>query len=134
MRQDIALTGSVDQRGRVQAIGGVNRKIEGFFDVCKARGSGLTGTQGVIVPTDNVDHLMLREDVLAAAEAGRFHVWSADTVDDAMGLLSGLPCGRRGEDGAWVAGGVDARIDARLERLEEVELARARKVRGMDLS
>lgn len=128
LRQDIALTGSMDQRGRVQAIGGVNQKIEGFFDVCKARGSGLTGTQGVIVPTDNVPNLMLRQDILDAAAAGLFHVWSVDTVDDAMTLLSGLPCGERTETGAWVAEGIDARIHARLESLDTAQAERARRL------
>ena len=91
IRQSLAVTGSINQRGEVQAIGGVNEKIEGFFDICAAR--GLTGDQGVVIPESNVDHLMLREDVIAAARAGRFHVYAVRTVDEAIGLLTGVPAG-----------------------------------------
>ena len=88
LRQDIAMTGSVNQRGESQAVGGVNEKIEGFYDACVA--AGLTGTQGVIIPAANVEHLMLRDDVVEAAAAGRFHVWSITSVDEALAHLSGL--------------------------------------------
>ncbi len=91
IRQSLAVTGSINQRGEVQAIGGVNEKIEGFFDICNAR--GLTGEQGVLIPESNIDHLMLREDVIAAAQAGRFHVYSVRSVDEAVTLLTGLPAG-----------------------------------------
>ncbi|OGA15159.1 MAG: ATP-dependent protease [Betaproteobacteria bacterium RIFCSPLOWO2_02_FULL_63_19] len=91
IRQSMAVTGSVNQRGEVQAIGGVNEKIEGFFDVCNAR--GLTGDQGVVIPESNVDHLMLREDVIGAAQAGRFHVHAVRNVDEAVDLLMGMPAG-----------------------------------------
>ena len=94
IRQDLALTGSVDQRGQVQAIGGVNEKIEGFFDACAAR--GLTGTQGVLIPSANVAHLMLDERVIAAVRERRFRVWPVDTVDEAMELLTGRVAGARG--------------------------------------
>jgi len=128
LRQDLALTGAIDQRGRVQAIGGVNEKIEGFFDVCRARGDGLTGSQGVLIPTDNVGHLMLRQDVVEAIDAGRFHLWSVSTVDDAMRILSGLPCGDRDRAGAWMEDGIDARIEARVKRLVELQTERAQRL------
>ena len=91
MKQSLAVTGSVNQHGRVQPIGAVNEKIEGFFDVCSAR--GLTGDQGVVIPAANVKHLMLRQDVVEAAAAGRFHVYAVETIDQAMALLAGLPAG-----------------------------------------
>src|SRR3990172_6987362 len=89
--QSIAVTGSINQQGEVQAIGGVNEKIEGFFDICNAR--GLTGDQGVVIPESNVDHLMLREDVIAAAQAGRVHGHAVRSVDEAGSLLTGMPAG-----------------------------------------
>jgi predicted ATP-dependent protease len=89
LRQDLAVTGSVDQLGQVQAIGGVNEKIEGFFDLCRLR--GLTGGQGVLIPATNVPHLMLRRDVVSAVEAGRFHIYPILTIDQGIELLSGEP-------------------------------------------
>ena len=106
LRQSIAMTGSMNQIGEVQPIGGVNEKIEGFFDVCSAR--GLDGTQGVIVPTTNLPHLMLRPDVVEAAAAGRFSVWAVRTVDEALALLTGLPAGERGA-GRCLPGGLSER-------------------------
>lgn len=117
LRQDVAVTGSVNQHGHVQPIGGVNEKVEGFFDVC--RRVGLTGSQGVIVPRANVDHLMLRTDVVEAAAAGKFHVWAVSTVDEALEVLSGLPAGGRDADGKWVEGGFDERVQARLAAFAE---------------
>ena len=87
LRQDVAVTGSVNQHGQVQPVGGVAEKIEGFFDVCKAR--GFTGAQGALIPATNRRHLMLRDDVVDAVRAGQFHVWTADDVDDALALLTG---------------------------------------------
>jgi predicted ATP-dependent protease len=113
VRQDLALTGSVDQHGRVQAIGGVNAKVEGYFDVCSQR--GLTGEQGVLVPKSNVQHLMLREEVVAAAREGRFRVFPVETVDEALELLTGVPAGVRGEDGRFPGDSVNGRVEARLE-------------------
>lgn len=115
LRQGVAVTGSVNQHGAVQAVGGVNEKIEGFFDVCAAR--GLTGDQGVVIPAANASHLMLRADVVAAAAEGRFHIWPVTTVDEALELLTGLPAGERGPDGRWPEGTVNALVDARLEIL-----------------
>lgn len=121
LRQDIAITGSVNQRGEVQAIGGVNQKIEGFFDLCRLR--GLTGRQGVLIPQSNAQNLMLREDVVAAVRAGEFHVWIVATIDDGITLLTGVPAGERGADGEYPADSVNGRVMARLrafaERLKE---------------
>ncbi len=117
LKQSLAVTGSVNQHGQVQAIGGVNEKIEGFFDVCQAR--GLTGEQGVLIPAANVKHLMLRRDVVEAVEAGQFHIYAVETIDQGIEILTGLPAGQRGEDGQFPEGTVNHRVEARL-----VELAR----------
>ena len=120
LKQSFAMTGSVNQHGEVQAIGGVNEKIEGFFDVCSAR--GLTGDQAVIIPSANVRHLMLRDDVVAAVAEGRFHVFAASTIDEALELLTGIPAGERSERGAWTADSVNAKVEARLVALAERRL------------
>ena len=117
VRQGRAITGSVNQHGQVQPIGGVNEKIEGFFDVCRA--SGLTGDQGVLIPASNVKHLMLRADVVEAAEKGQFHVWPIETVDEAVELLTGVPAGERGADGRYPEGSVNRRVDDRLAAFAE---------------
>jgi lon-related putative ATP-dependent protease len=117
VRQGRAVTGSVNQHGQVQAIGGVNEKIEGFFEVC--RGAGLTGEQGVVIPASNVRHLMLRADVVQAAEQGLFHVWPVASVDEALELLTGLPAGERDAAGQWPEGSVNRRVDERLAALAE---------------
>lgn len=107
VRQDLAVTGSLNQHGQVQAIGGVNEKIEGFFDICNAR--GLSGSQGVVIPSANVVHLMLRQDVLDAANEGNFHIYSADSIDQALELTTG-----------YTASSIDQRVLARLEELFEL--------------
>lgn len=117
MRQDIAVTGSVNQMGRIQPIGGVNEKIEGFFLCC--RDQGFTGEQGVMIPAANLKDLMLREEVLEAVTAGRFHVWAVTTVDEGIALLTGIPAGDRDKDGTYPAGTVNALVDARLKALAE---------------
>jgi predicted ATP-dependent protease len=117
VRQDRAVTGSVDQHGRVQAVGGVNEKIEGFFDLCRAR--GLSGSQGVLIPRANVQHLMLRDDVVAAAEAGRFHVWPVDDVDTALSLLTDTPAGPPDSRGVMPEGSLNQRVTQRLLELSE---------------
>lgn len=117
LRQDLAVTGSVNQWGEVQAIGGVNEKIEGFFDVCKAR--GLTGTQGVLIPKANVQHLMLREDIVEAAAAGTFAVYPVATIDEGIALLTGISAGVRGADGLFPAGSINRLVDDRLKRFAE---------------
>lgn len=121
IRQSLAVTGSINQLGRVQAVGGVNEKVEGFFDVCRAR--GLTGDQGVIVPRANVQHLMLREDVVEAAREKRFHVWAVDDVDQAIALLTGLPAGVPDARGRLPEGSVNKRVAARLAHLSELRQA-----------
>lgn len=115
--QALALTGSVDQHGRAQPIGGVNEKIEGFFDACLER--GLTGSQGVLVPTANVQHLMLREDVVAAVAEGRFHVHAIADIDEAMALLTGVPAGARDERGQFPPDSVNGQVEARLAAFTE---------------
>jgi predicted ATP-dependent protease len=117
VRQGRAITGSVNQHGQVQPIGGVNEKIEGFFDVCRA--AGLTGDQGVLVPASNVKHLMLRADVVEAAEKGLFHVWPIGTVDDGIELLTGVPAGERDAEGRYPEGTVNRRVDDRLAAFAE---------------
>ncbi|GAB4356420.1 MAG: ATP-binding protein [Oricola sp.] len=112
LRQDFAVTGSVNQAGHVQAIGGVNEKIEGFFDLCAAR--GLTGSQGVLIPRSNVKNLMLRSDVVEAVRNGRFRVVPAGTIDQGLEILTGLPAGERGADGLFPEASLNARVEARL--------------------
>ncbi len=124
IRQSFAVTGSVNQRGEVQAIGGVNEKIEGFFDLCARR--GLTGEQGVLIPKSNVPHLMLRKDVVAAAEAGRFRVFPVETINEGIELLTGLPAGERGPDGRFPETSVNGRVEARLLAFAKAARASAR--------
>ncbi|NCF25556.1 MAG: AAA family ATPase [Gammaproteobacteria bacterium] len=112
IRQNIAVTGSVNQLGRVQAVGGVNEKIEGFFDVCSER--GLDGSQGVIIPRDNVKHLMLREDVVDAVKRDEFRVFAVRHVDEAIAILTGVDAGERGEDGSFPEGSVNLLVENQL--------------------
>jgi lon-related putative ATP-dependent protease len=114
IRQSLAVTGSVNQLGVVQPIGGVNEKIEGFFDLCAAR--GLSGEQGVLIPQANVCHLMLRADVVEAARAGRFRIWAVRHVDQALELLTGHLAGAPDAQGRMAAGSVNALVAARLAR------------------
>jgi lon-related putative ATP-dependent protease len=117
IRQGIAVTGSVNQMGEVQAIGGVNEKIEGFFDVCDAR--GLTGDQGVMIPAANARHLMLKPAVCEAVAAGRFHVWPIATISEGIEVLTGTPAGARGADGTFAEGSINALVEARLRAFAE---------------
>ncbi len=117
IKQSFAVTGSVNQHGEVQVIGAVNEKIEGFFDSCAAR--GLTGEQGVLIPSANVQHLMLRRDVVEAAAAGRFHVYPARSIDEGIELLTGLPAGERDAKGLFPEGSVNRRVEDRLIDLAE---------------
>ncbi len=117
LRQDIAVTGSVDQLGRVQAIGGVNEKIEGFFKVCSER--GLTGSQGVMIPADNVADLQLAPEVVQAVEEGRFHVWSVRTVEEGIEHLTGMPAGEPLEEG-WTPDSVFDRCQRRLDEMSRL--------------
>ncbi|MFQ5720938.1 MAG: AAA family ATPase [Candidatus Aminicenantales bacterium] len=115
LRQDIAVTGSLNQRGEIQPIGGVNEKIEGFFDVCKAK--GLTGTQGVIIPHQNVQNLMLREDVVEAVKEGKFHIYPIKTIDEGIEILTGVKSGKRKEDGTFEEDTVNYLVDKEFQRL-----------------
>jgi lon-related putative ATP-dependent protease len=112
IQQGIAVTGSVNQHGQVQAIGAVNEKVEGFFDLCKAR--GLTGRQGVVIPESNVRNLMLKEEVVTAARDGMFHVYAVQSVDQGLAILTGVEAGVRAADGQYPSGTVHAKVDARL--------------------
>ena len=118
IKQSMAVTGSVDQHGAVQAIGGVNEKIEGFFDVCVAR--GLNGQQGVVIPSSNAKHLMLRHDVVEACEAGRFGVYAVESVDQALELLTGLPAGKADAEGRYPDGTVNLKVAEKLDELFEL--------------
>jgi predicted ATP-dependent protease len=117
IKQSLAVTGSVNQQGQVQAVGGVNEKIEGFFDVCRAR--GLTGEQGVLLPSANLQHLMLRFDLVEAAAAGRFHVFPVESVDHALELMTGMPAGERDVAGRYPPGSFNGRVEARLVALAD---------------
>jgi predicted ATP-dependent protease len=124
LKQGVAVTGSVNQHGELQTIGGVNEKIEGFYRACKLR--GLTGRQGVIIPEANGRHLMLMHEVVQSVREGRFHVWSARNVDEGIELLSGMSAGRRDEDGRFPEGTLHARVEKRLERWAQMTEAQAR--------
>ena len=117
IKQSIAVTGSVNQKGEVQPIGGVNEKIEGYFDVCKA--IGLTGEQGVMIPRRNARNLMLREDVVEAVAKGQFHVYAVGTVDEGLEILTGVPAGERQPDGTYPEGTIHCLVDRRLRSLAE---------------
>jgi predicted ATP-dependent protease len=117
LNQGIAVTGAVNQHGEVQAVGGVTRKIEGFYDVCRER--GLTGKQGVIVPTANVKNLMLKEEVVEAVRAGRFHVWAASHIDEGIELLMEVEAGRRAADRTFPEGTVHRLVQDRLREYAE---------------
>jgi len=118
LRQDIAVTGSVNQHGEVQAVGAVNEKVEGFFEICRRR--GLTGEQGVIIPVSNSRHLMLRDDVVEAVAAGKFHVWPVTAVDEAIELLTGQAAGERDAEGRFPEPSVNGRVESRLAGFAEV--------------
>jgi predicted ATP-dependent protease len=117
LNQGIAVTGAVNQHGEVQAVGGVTRKIEGFYDVCRER--GLTGKQGVIVPTANVKNLMLKDEIVDAVRAGRFHVWSVSHIDEGIELLTERVAGERAADGTFPEGTVHRLVQDRLREYAE---------------
>lgn len=117
IKQSLAVTGSVNQQGQIQAIGGVNEKIEGFFDICAER--GLTGDQGVLIPRANVKHLMLREDVIEAVDRGQFSIYPISTVDEGIELISGLEAGEPDDDGNFPDGSLNARVRERLANMAQ---------------
>lgn len=133
IRQSLAVTGSVNQLGRIQAIGGVNEKIEGFFDICNAR--GLNGGQGVLIPAANAEHLMLRGDVVQAVTDGKFHVYAVTTIDQAIEILTGIPAGEPDTTGNWPAHSINGRIARRLQqflaqRLTYAKGGKPKRLRG----
>ncbi len=117
LKQNLAVTGSVNQHGVVQPIGGVNEKIEGFFDVCQKR--GLTGDQGVLIPADNVKNLMLRPDVVEAAAQDDFHIYPVETVDQGIEVLTGMPAGTPNENGVFPDDSINGRVEARLQEFAD---------------
>ena len=121
LNQGIAVTGSVNQKGEIQPIGGANQKVEGFFDMCRV--TGLSGSQGVIVPHQNVKNLMLRDDVVEAVKEGKFHIYAVKSVDDGIEVLTSVPAGDRQRDGSYLEGTVNYLVDKRLREL-------ARSMRG----
>ncbi|UCC66429.1 MAG: AAA family ATPase, partial [Deltaproteobacteria bacterium] len=132
IKQGIAVTGSVNQKGEVQAIGGVNEKIEGFFEVCKVK--GLTRGNGVIIPASNVTNLMLKEEVVEAVRQGKFHLWAVKDIDEGIEILTGVKAGQRQKDGAFEEGTVNYLVDERLRELSEAlkEFAAAEGERGRE--
>jgi lon-related putative ATP-dependent protease len=117
IRQSLAVTGSVNQNGEVQAIGGVNEKLEGFFEVCKAK--GLTGQQGAMIPASNVQNLMLKEELVEAAKAGKFTIYPVRTVDEGIEVLTGVPAGEPQDDGSYREGTINYLVNKRLQEMAE---------------
>jgi len=130
IRQELAVTGSVNQHGAVQAIGAVNEKIEGFFDICRAR--GLTGNQGVLIPQANVQHLMLRADVVEACAKGQFAIYPVATIDEGIAILTGCPAGERDGEGNYAAGSINRRVEDRLRAFASIRRNFAGEGNGKD--
>jgi len=128
VRQGIAVTGSINQLGHVQAIGGVNEKIEGWYAVCKAR--GLTGDQGVVIPADNVKHLMLKEEVVHAVEAGEFNVWAASHVDQGIEILTGVAAGEPDARGRYPTDTINRRVTDRFAKMSRQIEPRRRRTKA----
>ena len=115
IRQELAVTGSVNQQGDIQPIGGVNQKIEGFYDICKLK--GLTGKQGVLIPAENVEDLMLRDEVIEAVAKGLFHIYPVATIEQGIEILTGMRAGKRNSSIKFEPGTVFARADERLQNM-----------------
>ena len=115
LKQNIAVTGSVNQNGEVQPIGGINQKIEGFFEVCRAK--GLTGDQGVMMPIKNLKHLMLRDEVVDAVKNGKFHIWAVSTIDEGIEVMTGLAAGQRKAEGGYPEGTINYKVDRNLREM-----------------
>jgi predicted ATP-dependent protease len=128
IKQSMAVTGSINQFGEIQPIGGVNEKIEGFFEVCKY--NGLTGKQGVIIPRTNFVNLMLREDVVQAVEEGKFSIYAIDTVDDGIELLTGIPAGKPNKKGQFPKGSVNYLVQQSLAEYYKDYIRCARETHG----
>ena len=117
LKQNLAVTGSMDQNGDVQPIGGVNEKIEGFFDLCKIR--GLDGTHGVVIPSKNIKHLMVKQEVVDAVVDGKFFIYPIDRVEEGLEIFTGLPAGEMREDGTYPEGTINYLVSKRLEEISE---------------
>jgi predicted ATP-dependent protease len=117
IRQGIAVTGSVNQKGQIQSIGGVNEKIEGFFDVCAGR--GLTKDQGVMIPSANIRNLMLRKDVVDAVDQGRFHIYHVATIEQGIEVLTGVPAGRADEGAMFPENTVFGAVQKKLKKFHD---------------
>lgn len=128
LKQNIAVTGSVDQHGNVQAVGGVTDKVEGFFKVCQAR--GLSGDQGVIIPAANVRHLMLSDDVVDAVRGGKFTVWAVDNVDQGIEILTGAPAGELRPEGGYPQGTIHSLVTEKLQSYAKLQKAFATTSNG----
>ena len=128
--QNFAVTGSVDQNGQVQPIGGANEKIEGFFDICRAR--GLSGEQGVLIPATNVKNLMLRSDIVEAVKDDKFRIFAVETIDQGIEILTGVPAGEADASGAWPEGSINALVQAQLDAFADHARRFARPDRGED--
>jgi predicted ATP-dependent protease len=118
LKQGIAVTGSVSQKGEIQPIGGVNHKIKGFYDICKAK--GLTGEQGVMIPHKNILNLMLNQEVVDAVAEGKFHIWPVTTVEEGLSILMGMDAGKLQEDGNYPEGTIYRKVDDRLKEISEI--------------
>jgi len=119
IRQSLAVTGSVNQYGEIQPIGGVTEKIEGFFDICVAK--GLTGDQGVLIPHSNIDNLMLKDEVLDAVRARRFHLYAVQTIEDGIEILTGLPAGPKDPTGTFPENSIFARANQKLQTFHQAQ-------------
>jgi predicted ATP-dependent protease len=117
IRQNFAVTGSVNQKGEIQPIGGVNEKIEGYFEVCKAR--ELNGTHSVLIPESNISNLMLKKEIIDAVNGGKFHIYSAKTIDEGIEILTGVPAGRPQPNGGFDKDSIYYRVDAKLREMSE---------------
>ena len=115
IKQNIAVTGSVNQKGEIQPIGGINQKIEGFFEVCRAK--GLTGDQGVLMPAKNLKHLMLRDEVIEAVKSGKFHIWAVSTIDEGIEVLTGIEAGQKKDGGGYPEGTINYKVDHNLREM-----------------
>ena len=118
IKQSIAVTGSVSQRGEIQPVGGVNRKIEGFFDICRHK--GLTGEQGVIIPQKNIHNLMLKKEVIAAAKDEKFHIWPISRIEEGIEILTGMKAGELQPDGTYPVGTLFRKVDERLQKITQI--------------
>ncbi|MFW9830251.1 MAG: S16 family serine protease, partial [Candidatus Thorarchaeota archaeon] len=118
IQQRFAVTGSVNQHGEVQAIGGVNQKIEGYFAVCKEK--GLTGDQGVLIPKANAQNLMLKDEVIEAVKAGKFHIYPVENIEEGIELLTGISAGEQQPDGSFPIESIFGRVDKRLREMADI--------------